>query len=114
MRPGNSKTPASTERGGPGKVLSRLRRVEDVPPTRWWKRLPQQVASPVSAVRAKRDRPGAKTRSGASTRRTAALAALGLTTAGVIGLALRRRRAEQEPPPVPAPTGAPEAAQTPT
>jgi hypothetical protein len=109
MRPGNSKTLASTERGGPGKVLSRLRRVEDVPPTRWWKRLPQQVASPVSAVRAKRDRPGAKTRSGASTRRTAALAALGLATAGAIALTLRRRRAEEGPPTMPVPTGAPAA-----
>jgi len=77
MRPGNSKTLASSERGGLDKVLSRLRRVEDVRPTQWWKRLPQQVASRVSAVRTKRDRPGTKSRSGASPRCTAALAALG-------------------------------------
>jgi hypothetical protein len=120
MRIGNGKTLPSSERGGLGKVLSRLRRVEDVPPTRWWKRLSQQVASRVSAVRTKRDRPWPrwmKSRFGASTRCTAALAALGLATAGVIALALRRRRAEEGPPAVPAPTGAPaadDAAQTPT
>jgi hypothetical protein len=109
MRTGNSKTLASTDRSGLGKVLSRLRRVEDVPPTRWWKRLPEQVASRVSAVRTKLDRPGTKSRSGASTRCTAALAALGLGTAGAIALALRRRRAEEGPPAMPVPTGAPTA-----
>jgi hypothetical protein len=109
MRPGNGKTLASTERGGFDKLLSRLRRVEDVPPTRWWKRLPQQVASRVSAVRAKPDRAGTKSQSGASTRCTAALAALGLATAGAIALALRRRRAEEVLPAVPVPTGAPTA-----
>jgi hypothetical protein len=106
------KTLASTERGGLGKLLSRLRRVEDVPPTRWWKRLPQQVASRVSALRAKRDSPEppqTKSRFGASTRCTAALAALGLATAGAIALALRRRHAEEGPLPMPVPTGEPAA-----
>jgi hypothetical protein len=109
MRTGNSKALASTERGGLDKLLSRLRRVEEVPRTRWWKRLPQQVASRVSAVRTKPDRPGTKSRSWASTRWTAAMAALGIATAGAIALALRRRRAEEVPPAVPAPTGAPAA-----
>jgi hypothetical protein len=109
MRTGNSKTLASTERGGLGKLLSRLQRVDDVPPTPWWKRLPQQVASRVSAVRTKLDRPGTKSRSGASTRCTAALAALGLATAGAIALALRRRGAEEGPPTMPVPAGAPAA-----
>jgi hypothetical protein len=109
MRTGNSKTLASTDRGGLGKVLARLRRVEEVPPTRWWKRLPQQVASRVSAVRKKRDRPGTKSRSGASTRCTAALAALGIATAGAIALALRRRHAEERPATMPVPAGAPAA-----
>jgi hypothetical protein len=109
MRTGNSKTLASTERGGLGKVLSRLRRIEDVPPTPWWKRLPQQVASRVSAGRTRRDLPGTKSRFGASTRWAAALAALGIATAGAIALSLRRRRAEEVPPAVPAPTGAPAA-----
>ena len=113
MRTGNSKTLASTERGGLDKLLSRLRRVEDVPATRWWKRLPQRVASRVSAGRTRRDLPGTKSRFGASSRWAGALAALGFATAGAIALALRRRRAEEEPA-VPAPTGAPEAAQTPT
>jgi hypothetical protein len=118
MRIGKTRT--STERGGLGKLLSRLRRVEDLPPTPWWKRLPQQVASRVSAVRTKRAVPGplrTKSRSGASTRWTAALAAFGVTTAGVIALALRRRHAEEGPPEVPVPTGAPaaeEASKTPT
>jgi hypothetical protein len=105
------KTLGSTERGGLGKLLSRLRRVEDVPPTQWWKRLPQ-VARRVSALRAKRDStepPQTKSRFGASTRCTAALAALGLATAGAIALALRRRHAEEGPLPMPVPTGEPAA-----
>jgi hypothetical protein len=110
MRPGNSKTLASTERGGFDKLLSRLRRVEDVPATRWWKRLPQQVASRVSAGRTRRDLAGTKSRFGASTRWAAALA-LGLATAGAIALALRRRRAEEGPPSVPVPAGAPAAGE---
>jgi hypothetical protein len=114
------KTLTSTERGSLAKLLSRLRRGEDLPPTPWWKRLPQQVASRAAAVRTKRALPGrlrTKSRFGASTRWTAALAALGVTTAGVIALAVRRRHAEEAPPDIPVPTGAPaaeEASKTPS
>jgi hypothetical protein len=84
------------ERGRLGRLLSRLRR-EDVPPAPWWKRLPQQVA----------DR--ANSRSAPSTRWTAALAALGVTTAGVVALARRRRHAEEGPPDLSVPAGEPAA-----
>jgi hypothetical protein len=76
---------ASKERGGLGRLLSRLRR-EDEPPAPWWKRLPQQVADRTNS------------RSAASTRWPAALAALGATTAAVVVLARRRRHAEEGPP----------------
>ncbi len=105
MRIGKAQT--AKQQGRLGGLLSRLRRVEEPPPTQWWKRPPAWMANRVSTVRTKLTRPELprpKSSPAASTRRTAALAGLGIGTAGAIALA-RRRNAQEGPPDLPAPRG---------
>jgi hypothetical protein len=106
MRIGKAQT--AKQQGRLGGLLSRLRRVEEPPPTQWWKRPPAWMANRVSTVRTKLTRaepPRPKSSPAASTRRTAALAGLGIGTAGAIALTNRRRNAQEGPPDLPAPTG---------